>query len=99
VKFVADGKRPEVRIWSAAAEGEVTLHVRDNGIGIASEDRTRLFKVFSRGDAATAYPGTGLGLATTRRAIERCGGRIDFESRPGEGSTFRVTLKAAEAAG
>jgi signal transduction histidine kinase len=74
---------PAVRCW-----------VRDNGPGIAEEDRVRIFEKFERGSASAikGVMGTGLGLAIARGIVEEHGGRIWVESRLGEGSTFCFTL-------
>jgi CheY-like chemotaxis protein len=76
------------------AEGALRVEVEDSGIGIAPEDIGRLFVEFQQLDASTAkkYPGTGLGLALTKRIIEAQGGRVGVRSRPGEGSTFFAVL-------
>lgn len=73
----------------------VTYWVRDNGMGIAEPHQAKLFVAFQRlhGDLA---PGEGIGLALTRRIVERHGGKIWVESREGEGSTFLLTLPAGE---
>ncbi len=70
---------------------EVHLEVKDNGVGISTEDRKRIFEPFF----STKERGSGLGLATVHRIIEAHGGRIDLESTPGRGSTFTVILPAA----
>jgi PAS domain S-box-containing protein len=91
-KFVTSGQAVRV---SARRTGtsEVTIAVQDNGPGIASEDRPRLFQKFSRGSGLTGQtPGTGLGLAFCKLAVEAHGGRINVESEPGKGSTFTFTL-------
>ena len=62
----------------------------DNGIGIAPEHHQQIFEVFRRLDPDTA--GTGMGLATVRKIIERHGGTIRVESSAGDGARFRFTL-------
>ncbi|HEY0554573.1 MAG TPA: ATP-binding protein, partial [Thermoanaerobaculia bacterium] len=73
----------------------ITYWVRDNGVGIAEGHQSKLFVAFQRlhGDLA---PGEGIGLALTRRIVERHGGKIWVESRDGAGSTFLLTLPAVE---
>ena len=91
-KFVTSGKAVEI---SAGRSGpnEVAISIRDEGPGIAPEDRPRLFQKFSRGTAITGQtPGTGLGLAFCKLAVEAHGGRISVDSAPGKGSTFTFTL-------
>lgn len=92
VKYTPAGG--EVRVTLEAAGTEAVLTVADNGIGIAPQDQPRLFEEFFRSSdaAALAEPGTGLGLAIVRRIVDACGGRIEVESEPGVGSTFRVLL-------
>ena len=82
--------------------GEISFLVRDTGLGIAPDEHDRIFLEFEQADGGTArkFGGTGLGLAISKRIIERTGGRIEVESTPGAGATFRVTLPlpAADAA-
>jgi signal transduction histidine kinase len=77
------------------ADGTAVVEVADRGIGVAPADRERIFEPFRRLDAGAATPGMGLGLAVTRRLVERQGGHIAVESEPGRGSTFRVELPVA----
>jgi PAS domain S-box-containing protein len=79
--------------------GEVTIRVRDTGIGIAAEQQERIFREFEQGDDGPArkFGGTGLGLAISQRIVERMGGRITVESMPGAGSTFAFTIPLASA--
>jgi len=110
LKFVTPGVRPEVRIWAeeqpvgAASQGpsaaqrsaaRVRLWVEDNGIGIAPEHQERIFRVFERLHGIETYPGTGIGLAIVRRAMEHMGGRVGVESEVGHGSRFWVELDKA----
>jgi PAS domain S-box-containing protein len=79
---------------------ELSISVRDTGIGIAPEHQAQLFQPFSQGDSSTTrrYGGSGLGLAICKRLAELMGGRIGVESTPGHGSTFYVTLQLEQAA-
>ncbi|MGH3442323.1 MAG: ATP-binding protein [Nitriliruptorales bacterium] len=82
-----------------AAQGRLRLVVTDTGRGIAPELQERVFSPFDRLDAdRSTVPGTGLGLAVSRRLVEAMGGTIGVDSAPGQGSTFWVELAAADAA-
>lgn len=71
---------------------EVEIKVRDYGIGIPATDQLRLFESFFRANNVGAINGTGLGLTILKRAVDRHGGKISFESAEGMGTTFKVTL-------
>jgi signal transduction histidine kinase len=75
----------------------VVLECADEGLGISVEDQGQLFTEFFRSTNREALdrPGTGLGLTITKRVVERHGGRIEFDSELGVGSTFRVFLPVA----
>jgi len=94
VKYTRPGGA--VLVSTARHGDEVELSVSDTGIGISEADQTRLFTEFFRSadPSARAEPGTGLGLSIVDRIVRAHDGRIDVESAPGIGSTFRVTLPA-----
>jgi PAS domain S-box-containing protein len=93
VKFTEEGGAA-ILVRPGARADEISFLVRDTGIGIAPDQQDRIFGEFEQADtsAARRFPGTGLGLAISKRIIERMGGRIEVESAPGAGSTFRVTV-------
>lgn len=74
------------------------LTVADNGIGFDEKYLDRIFNVFQRLHSRSAYEGTGMGLAITRKIVEHHGGQVTAHSKPGEGATFVVTLPLRAAA-
>ncbi len=88
-----------VELGVRAADGRVVFEVRDTGIGMTDEVKAKIFERFYRADASRTATGVhaGLGLAIVKEYVERLGGTIDVESRPGEGSLFRATFPAAPA--
>lgn len=81
-----------------ANEGQVVrVWFEDNGIGVAASDRRRVFQMFERINPADQFEGTGIGLTIVRKAIQRLGGQVGFDSEPGQGSRFWIELKPASA--
>ncbi len=93
LKFTPDGGRVTVRVTPEASD-RFRIEVEDTGIGIRHEDMHRLFVEFQQLDAGAAkkYPGTGLGLALTKRIVEAQGGQVGVRSHPGKGSVFWSVL-------
>jgi PAS domain S-box-containing protein len=93
-KFTQNGRVTLVTERSESDRPMVRFAVSDTGIGMTEEQLGRLFQAFSQADASTSkkYGGTGLGLAITRHICQLLGGDIEVASRPGEGSTFTMTL-------
>jgi signal transduction histidine kinase len=89
----------EIRIAGRTlADGDIEIAVADNGIGFDQAYADQIFKPFHRLHSHTEYPGTGIGLAVCRKILERHGGSVRAEGRPGEGATFRIRLLAASEA-
>jgi CheY-like chemotaxis protein/HPt (histidine-containing phosphotransfer) domain-containing protein len=102
VKFT-EGGSVDLSVRRIERPGErkrVEFRVVDTGIGIEPKNVARIFEPFTQADDQInrRYGGTGLGLAISRRLVERMGGSIAVESRPGHGSTFQVELPLVEAA-
>jgi signal transduction histidine kinase len=88
-----------VQVTASARGDAVRFEVRDEGIGIPTEQQPRIFTKFFRADAASSgIAGTGLGLAVSRDIVESHGGQIGFMSAEGEGTTFFVELPGADGA-
>jgi NtrC-family two-component system sensor histidine kinase KinB len=102
VKFTPDGGK--VWVWARLdpeqAPGAVLAGVTDSGPGIAPELQERLFQMYERsGSTVGRRPGSGVGLAFCKLAVEAHGGRIWVESEPGQGSTFMLTMSPVDRAG
>jgi signal transduction histidine kinase len=100
IKFHAEGKDPKVEIGvedgdEKGATGFWIVFVKDYGIGVDPEHHELLFNIFQRLHTRDEFEGSGIGLASCRKIVERLGGSISFDSRKGVGSIFRVKLKKA----
>ncbi|PWE18208.1 hypothetical protein DDZ18_00945 [Marinicauda salina] len=102
VKFTDEGAvSVSVRATSCGARRDIiTIEVADTGVGIPEADQARLFQAFGQVDSSERrrQSGAGLGLAISREIMQRMGGDISLDSRPGEGSRFTITLQAEVAA-
>ena len=97
IKYSPSGGEVAIRLERRGEDAIIS--VSDRGLGIAPEERARVFEPFQRsGASASTIPGVGIGLSVARRIVDAHGGRIDLESAPGEGSTFTVRLPCLEAA-
>jgi len=85
----------EVRVRALTDGHDARIDVTDTGLGVAAEDRDRIFERFYRGRNASAATGTGLGLAIARWIASQHGGDVQLLSSPGEGSTFSLRLPLA----
>ena len=92
LKFVPNGRKPEVTIWTESRNQAARVWFEDNGIGIAPEHQERVFKMFEKAPSTNESEGTGIGLAIVRKAVERMGGRVGVQSAVGQGSRFWVEL-------
>ncbi len=93
IKYHKPGETPKVIITGKIIhDNAVEIEFADNGIGISSEFHDRIFEIFQRLHTREEYDGTGLGLATTKKTIERHNGNVRVESVEGEGAKFIVTL-------
>jgi light-regulated signal transduction histidine kinase (bacteriophytochrome) len=91
IKFHND-EPPRVEISSSARYNKFVFSVKDNGIGIDPKYQENLFKMSQRLHNRDEYPGTGIGLAISKKIVGRHGGRIWFESDFGKGTTFYFTM-------
>lgn len=91
-KFTSKIDQPSVNFDLRQVVGEPVFCIEDNGVGFDSRYADRLFRPFQRLHGAADFPGTGIGLATVKRIVERHGGRVWAESSVGSGSRFFFTL-------
>ncbi len=92
LKFRRGAEAPRIEIGGEAGDGICRFWVRDDGIGFDPAYRDKMFDIFQRLHRQEEFPGTGIGLALVRKAVERMGGSIRAEGAPGRGATFFVEL-------
>jgi signal transduction histidine kinase len=90
IQHMGDVTDPEIRLEVESEPAGATLIVRDNGNGIPEEAHGRIFELFGCARALAARPSSGLGLGIVKRIMDAHGGRIEVESRPDQGATFRA---------
>ncbi|NOZ71022.1 MAG: GAF domain-containing protein [Chloroflexi bacterium] len=92
-KFTSSRPLARIEFGQTEIEGQPTYFVRDNGVGFDMAYASQLFGAFQRLHAASEFPGTGIGLATVQRIIQRHGGRVWVTAEVDKGATFFFTLK------
>ncbi len=91
-KYTAACEQPRVEVGRCVAGVDTVYYVRDNGVGFDMAFADKLFQAFQRLHSSQQFPGSGIGLATVARIIDRHGGRIWADSEPGQGAAFYFTL-------
>jgi PAS domain S-box-containing protein len=94
IKFTRNEKIPEIEVGYIPGAPEDIYFVRDNGVGFDMNHAQKLFGTFQRLHGADEFEGSGIGLATVRRIIDRHGGRVWAEAKPQSGATFYFSLPA-----
>jgi PAS domain S-box-containing protein len=92
IKFTSESLEPRIEVGAEETEKSCRLWVRDNGVGFDMKYQDRIFEIFHRLHRPEDYPGTGIGLAIVRKAMERMGGRAWAEGDVGRGATFYLEL-------
>ncbi len=98
-KFTSKGATAKIEFGAQERDDMTVYFVRDNGVGFRMDHAAKLFSPFQRFHSATDFPGTGIGLATVHRVVDRHGGRIWAESAVGHGATFYFTISPTRRGG
>ena len=93
IKYSSQSENPEVIINATSDESYIIYTINDNGIGIKTEDRDKMFKLFSRMSNTSGFKGNGVGLSIVHRLMQRLNGSIDFISEENKGTKFIVKFK------
>ncbi len=96
IKFTQHSAHPRIEFGSGQDGGRISVWIRDNGIGFDMKYNQRIFEIFERLHRLEDYPGTGIGLALVKKAMQRMGGRVWAQSAPGEGAAFYLQLPAVQ---
>jgi light-regulated signal transduction histidine kinase (bacteriophytochrome) len=91
-KFTAKSEPAKIEFGAVKKEGKLAYFIKDNGVGFDMKYAGKLFQPFQRAHSANEFPGTGIGLATVKRIIERHRGRVWIESETGKGTSVYFTL-------
>ncbi|GGG04541.1 sensor histidine kinase [Pontibacter amylolyticus] len=91
IKYSSPERQPLIEVSTYRENAYTVFRVKDNGLGIRSDDKKKVFDMFKRLHAHVE--GTGVGLAIVKRIVENCDGKIECDSEQGKGSEFRVYLK------
>lgn len=92
LKFSRATPKPEIEIGAQTQGDRLQIWVKDNGIGIERKYQDKIFEIFQRLHRPEDYPGTGIGLAIVRKALQRIGGQVQVQSEPDHGSTFLMDI-------
>jgi len=92
IKFSSQSPQPHIEIGTRQDEASVILWIKDNGIGFDMKYHDRIFEIFQRLHRLEDYPGTGIGLALVKKAMQRMGGNVWAESARGTGATFYLEI-------
>ena len=93
IKYTRSREQAVIEIGCQNQKGEPVYFVRDNGVGFNPKYADKIFRVFQRLHPTTEFEGTGVGLATVQRIIQRHGGRVWTEAEVNQGATFYFTLR------